>query len=113
MKFSLFQTFRVFAIPAAALLLALGARAQSAGLPAAAAPASSAAAGQAAAPRYSASELQQAFDFMDANRDGKISRAEAAGFRGVARYFDQADTDQDGFLSRSEFGAAMNHVKPQ
>lgn len=50
---------------------------------------------------------------MDANRDGKISRAEAAGFRGVARYFDQADTDQDGFLSRSEFGAAMNHVKPQ
>lgn len=113
MKFPLFQTLRIFAIPAAALLLALGARAQSAGLPAAAAPASSAATGQAAAPRYSASELQQAFDFMDANRDGKISRAEAAGFRGVARYFDQADTDQDGFLSRSEFDAAMNYVKPQ
>ena len=50
---------------------------------------------------------------MDANHDGKISREEAAGFRGVARHFDQADTNHDGFLSRDEFDAAMNYVKPQ
>ena len=114
MKFQLFQTLRVFAFPAAALLLTMGAQAQSADLPATAAmPSSSAATGQTPAPRYGASDLQQAFDFMDANRDGKISREEAAGFRGVARYFDQADTDKDGFLSRSEFDAAMNYVKPK
>ena len=50
---------------------------------------------------------------MDANPDGKLSREEAAGFRGVARHFDQADTNHDGFLSRKEFDAAMNYVKPQ
>lgn len=50
---------------------------------------------------------------MDANRDSKISRKEAAGFRGVARHFDQADADKDGFLSRGEFDAAMNYVKPK
>lgn len=63
------------------------------------------------APRYSASELKQAFNYMDANRDGKISREEAAGFRGVAKNFDRADTNHDGFLSRDEFDAAMNYVK--
>ena len=81
-------------------------------MPAAAA-SSSAAPVEAPAPRYSADDLKQAFNFMDANRYGKISREEAAGFRGVARHFDQADADKDGFLSRSEFDAAMNYVKPK
>ena len=45
---------------------------------------------------------------MDANKDGKISRAEAAGFRNVAKYFDAADTDKDGTLSLAEFGNALN-----
>ena len=65
------------------------------------------------APRYAASDLERAFKFMDANHDDKISRSEAAGFRGVARHFEQADTNQDGYLSRDEFGTAMNYVKPQ
>jgi len=66
-----------------------------------------------APPRYSASALKQAFSFMDSNHDGQVSREEAAGFRGVARHFDQADTDHDGMLSAQEFEAAMNYVKPR
>ena len=96
---------------AAAALLAVGAHAQGVDSPAPAA--SGAAAGQvtASAPRYAASELGRAFGFMDGNGDGKVSRQEASGFRGVAKNFDRADTNQDGHLSREEFDTAMNHVK--
>lgn len=112
MKFPAARTHRFLALPAAVLLLALNAQAQGSDTPAAAA-SGSAAALQASAPRYAAGELQQAFNFMDASRDGKVSRQEAASFRGVARHFDQADADKDDFLSRAEFDAAMNHVKPK
>jgi len=50
---------------------------------------------------------------MDGNGDGRVSRQEASGFRGVAKNFDRADTDKDDFLSPEEFDKAMNHVKPQ
>lgn len=87
---------------AAAALLAMGsARAQ----------APETAAAEAPAPRYTASKLELAFNYMDGDRDGKISQAEAAGFRGVAKHFDEADTDKDRFLSRAEFVAAMNRPK--
>lgn len=97
-------------VSAAAALWALGAQAQgtdSATSSAAAAEVS------APAPRYAASDLERAFGFMDGNRDGKVSRQEASGFRGVAKNFDRADTNQDSFLSREEFDTAMNYVKPQ
>jgi hypothetical protein len=74
--------------------------------------AASVAKASAPAPRYAASDLERAFDFMDDNHDGKVSREEASGFRGVAKHFDQADTDRDSFLSREEFDTAMNYVKP-
>lgn len=45
---------------------------------------------------------------MDANKDGKVSRQEAAGFRNVAKHFDAADTNKDGTLSLIEFGNALN-----
>ena len=64
-------------------------------------------------PRYAAADLKRAFNFMDGNHDGKVSREEASRFRGVAKNFDRADTNHDGFLSREEFGKAMNYVKPK
>jgi len=102
------------AVSAAAALFAMmgSAHAQSAQAPAPA-DAASVAKAVAPAPRYAASALERAFDFMDDNHDGKVSREEASGFRGVAKHFDQADTDRDGFLSREEFDTAMNYVKPQ
>ena len=60
------------------------------------------------APRYSAKDIERAFGFIDANKDGKISREEASGFRNVAKYFDAADINKDGTLSLEEFGSALN-----
>ena len=112
------QTWAIFfSLSAASALFGMGiAQAQGTqGVPAPepAASATSASQTPAPAPRYTASNLERAFNFMDANHDGQVSREEAAGFRGVARHFDQADTNHDGFLSREEFDAAMNYVKPQ
>lgn len=59
-------------------------------------------------PRYSTTDVERAFNFMDANKDRQLSRQEAAGFRQVAKYFDAADTNKDGVLSLSEFGNALN-----
>lgn len=109
---------------ASAVLVATGAQAQTAG-PVSAASASLAASqpadgavgsldsvpppGQARPPpRYSVTNIERAFNFMDANKDGQLSRQEAAGFRQVAKYFDAADTDRDGMMSLAEFGSAMN-----
>ena len=60
------------------------------------------------APKYSRRDIERAFNFLDANHDGKISREEAAGFRNVAKHFDAADTNRDNVLSLQEFGAALN-----
>lgn len=64
-------------------------------------------------PAYTASNIALAFTYIDTNKDGKIGREEAAGFRGVAKYFDEADFNKDGFLSREEFENAMNRSKPK
>ncbi len=59
--------------------------------------------------KYTPEEIDRAFSFIDGNQDGKISREEAKGFRGVAKYFDRADTSRDNALSAEEFRSAMNH----
>ena len=64
-----------------------------------------------AVPKYSASDIKTIFNYLDRNKDGKISRDEAARFKGVARYFDRADTNHDGALSFDEFAFAMNQAK--
>lgn len=99
---------RASLVLAAATLLAAGVHAHPA-IQAAAASATPVAA--AAEPRYAAKDIERAFSFIDANKDAKISREEAAGFRGVAKYFDQADTNEDQALSPEEFGHALNHKK--
>lgn len=100
-------------LSAAAALFAGGAQAQPSQAAETHASSGASAPTPAPAPRYAASDLERAFSYMDRNSDTKISRDEAAGFRGVAKNFDRADTDLDGFLSREEFDTAMNYVKPQ
>jgi negative regulator of sigma E activity len=63
------------------------------------------------APRYAAADIERAFSFMDASKDGKVSREEAAGFRNVAKHFNAADTNQDQALSLEEFASAVNRPK--
>lgn len=106
-----FYVFWVLAaLAASAVLISTDANAQAAdgAAPAASSPASSPSQSSATPPRYSATEIERAFNFMDAHKDGKISREEAAGFRNVARHFDAADTNQDNALSLEEFGNALN-----
>lgn len=98
-----------------AALFALSAHAQTAvpaapaqaTAPTARAPATTVAAG----PKYATKDIALAFSLIDANKDGKISRDEAAGFRGVARHFDEADTNKDQMLSREEFESALSGEK--
>lgn len=109
---------RLFALATAAALLAPVAHAQ----PSTAAPPADQAqsapftsvvstASAATEPRYSAGDIARAFGFMDTNKDGKISREEASGFRGVARHFDEADTNKDSALSHQEFESALKQTK--
>ena len=120
MPFSTFTLFRsrltlpsLFAAAAAAFLsLAAHAQTPEAAPPAPAASSAPPAAASAAPARYTASNLALAFNFMDTNHDGRISREEAASFPGVAKHFDEADTSHDNALSREEFDYAMNYVKP-
>ena len=58
--------------------------------------------------KYAAQDVERAFNFLDSNRDGKISRAEAAGFKNIAKHFDAADVNKDNFLSKEEFDNALN-----
>ena len=105
-------------LSAAATLPAMGSHAQTAG-PATAVPAQAAAQTQAtqsgsvvaSASKYGAKDIERAFSFMDSNKDGKLSREEASGFRGVARHFDEADSNKDNALSRAEFENALSGEK--
>lgn len=103
-------------ISAGAALFATRAQAQTTAAPAAAASqpqaeASTTAAAASPDAKYGAKDLERAFSFMDANKDGKVSRDEAASFRNVAKHFDEADTDKDQALSPEEFENAMNRSK--
>jgi EF-hand domain pair len=64
-------------------------------------------------PAFTESNFGMAFNYLDTNKDGRISREEAARFRGVARHFDAADLNKDGVLSREEFDNAMRQALPK
>jgi EF hand len=88
----LYFAFAVAALAASTVLVAVESGAQTAA---------------SVAPRYSAKDIARAFSFIDANKDGSISRAEAASFRNVAKHFDAADANKDGALSTEEFSNAL------
>ncbi len=48
--------------------------------------------------------VEKLLEQMDANKDGKISKAEAKGK--IAEFFDQLDTNKDGYLDKEELGRA-------
>ncbi len=54
-----------------------------------------------------ATRLVERFDAMDANKDGYVDHAEMQSRRAMFRsaYFGTADTNKDGYLSRDEFAA--------
>jgi hypothetical protein len=54
-----------------------------------------------------AETIDAALAELDKDKDGKISKAEAAPVAELARYFDPLDADKDGFISRAEMQAAM------
>jgi hypothetical protein len=48
-----------------------------------------------------------AFTKSDANKDGKLSKEEAAGVPGLVAKFEIIDTDGDKFVSKAEFDKAI------
>ncbi len=54
-----------------------------------------------------AKRVDKAFEKLDADKDGRISRAEAAKGPRLSRTFDKIDADKDGYVSRAELTAAL------
>lgn len=54
-----------------------------------------------------AQEVEAAFQRADVNKDGRLSRQEAARFPVIEQNFDQIDTDRDQTISPAEFQAAL------
>jgi Ca2+-binding EF-hand superfamily protein len=54
-----------------------------------------------------ARRVDNAFVKLDADKDGRISRAEAAKGPRLSRNFDKIDADHDGYVSRAELSAAL------
>jgi EF hand len=52
-------------------------------------------------------ELMAAFTKSDTNKDGKLSKEEAAGVPGLVAKFEIIDTDGDKFVSKAEFDKAI------
>lgn len=60
-----------------------------------------------AKPAMSAKDLMAAFTKSDTNKDGKLSKEEAAGVPGLVERFEAIDTDGDKFISKAEFEKAI------
>jgi Ca2+-binding EF-hand superfamily protein len=58
-----------------------------------------------------AKRVDTAFAKLDTDKDGRISRAEAASRPRMAKHFDRIDADGDGYLSRPELSAAIARHK--
>ena len=60
--------------------------------------------------RLSSVQVQQAFQHIDTNRDGRLSRAEVSVFPRVERHFERIDANHDGSISPAEFEEALQHA---
>jgi Ca2+-binding EF-hand superfamily protein len=54
-----------------------------------------------------AQRVDAAFARLDTDRDGRISRAEAAKGPRMSKKFDKVDADHDGYVTRAELTAAL------
>ena len=54
-----------------------------------------------------AERVDAAFAKLDTDKDGRISRAEAAKGPKMSRKFDKIDADHDGYVTRAELTAAI------
>ena len=59
------------------------------------------------ASRWTAAQIQQAFEQADADSNGGLSRAEAQRLPILPRSFEEADLNKDGVLTRAEYEAAF------
>ncbi len=57
-----------------------------------------------------AKRVDEVFARLDADKDGKISKAEASKGPRLSKNFDQVDTDHDGFVTRAEMTAAITKM---
>lgn len=57
-----------------------------------------------------AKRVDDAFAKLDTDKDGKISKAEAAKGPRLSKNFDNVDADHDGFVTRAEMTAAMTKM---
>lgn len=63
---------------------------------------------QSAAPAGGAkADSAASFDVLDANKDGSISKDEAAGMKGLSESFEKLDANKDSKLDQKEFDKAM------
>jgi Ca2+-binding EF-hand superfamily protein len=59
-----------------------------------------------------ARRVDAVFARLDADKDGRISRAEAAKGPRLSRHFDKIDADHDGYVSRAELSASIErHIQ--
>ena len=60
--------------------------------------------------RLSSAQVQQAFQHIDTNRDGSLSRAEVGVFPRIERHFERIDANRDGSISPAEFETALQQA---
>ena len=100
------RSVALFATVLVSMALATSGRAQTATPPV---PSLSApqAADKASKMKLSAAQVQQAFQQIDKNRDGSLSRSEVSVFPRIERHFERMDVNGDGKLSPTEFEDAV------
>jgi Ca2+-binding EF-hand superfamily protein len=76
---------------------------------------SSATPDQSAQPAQPAQDQQQgtSFESLDTNKDGRISKSEAAASASVSAQFSKYDQNGDGYIERSEVNSANHSQAPE